>query len=371
MWRIDRRSAQNFDWLLFGLTALLVGLGLGNLMSATHAGAAAGEGLPPEMRRQLFALGVGTVALVVAIAVDYRHLERLAVPLYAATLALLLLTLVAAPVIRGSQGWLVFGPLRIQPSELARIGMMVMLARWFARHPPGHIRSLRDLWKPAAITAAPVALILLQRDMGVAVLTLLVATAFLAFVRVPVRSWVFVGIVGVVALAGLWAFGLEEYQRGRILDVVDPGRDPLASGYQALQSTIAVGSGGLFGKGYMEGTQTQLRFLPTQHTDFVFSVLAEEWGLVGCVVVLGLYTALLLWGLVIARNSKDTFGALLAVGCVSLLFWPAVINIAMVLGLAPVIGVPLPLFSYGGSALLANLATIGLLLNLSMRRYMF
>ena len=153
--------------------------------------------------------------------------------------------------------------------------------------------------------------------------------------------------------------------------MVDPGRDPLSSGYQAIQSTIAVGSGGIFGKGYLEGTQTQLRFLPTQHTDFVFSVLAEEWGLIGSLVVLGLFVALLLWGLVIARNSKDNFGAFLAVGCVGLLFWPAVMNIAMVLGLAPVIGVPMPLFSYGGSALLANLATIGLLLNVSMRRYMF
>jgi rod shape determining protein RodA len=152
---------------------------------------------------------------------------------------------------------------------------------------------------------------------------------------------------------------------------VDPGRDPLASGYQVIQSTIAVGSGGLFGKGWLEGTQTQLRFLPTQHTDFVFSVLAEEWGLLGSLFVLGLFVALLSWGLVIARNSKDNFGALLAVGCVALLFWPACINVAMVLGLAPVIGVPLPLFSYGGSGLLASLATIGLLLNVSMRRYMF
>jgi rod shape determining protein RodA len=205
----------------------------------------------------------------------------------------------------------------------------------------------------------------------VALLTLLVGSSFLAFVRVPVRSWAVVAALAVAALAGLWSYGLKDYQRDRILDVVDPGRDPLSSGYQAIQSTIAVGSGGIFGKGYLEGTQTQLRFLPTQHTDFVFSVLAEEWGLVGSLVVLGLFVALLLWGLVIARNSKDNFGAFLAVGCVALLFWPAVMNVAMVLGLAPVIGVPMPLFSYGGSALVANLATIGLLLNVSMRRYMF
>jgi len=366
--RIDRRSAQNFDWLLLGLAGLLLAIGFGNLLSATHA---TGDAMPAEVRRQLVALGVGGVALVAAVAIDYRRLERLAVPLYAGTLLLLLATLVLAPVIRGSQGWLVLGPLRIQPSELARIGLVLALARWFARNPPGQIRALRDLWKPALLVGAPVGLILLQRDMGVALLTLLVASTYLIFVSIPLRAWMGVALAGAAGFAGLWVYVLKDYQRSRILDFVDPGRDPLASGYQAIQSTIAVGSGGLFGKGYMEGTQTQLRFLPTQHTDFVFSVLAEEWGLVGSALVLGLYAALLLWGLVIARNSKDNFGAFLAVGCVGLLFWPAVINVAMVLGLAPVIGVPLPLFSYGGSALLASLVTVGLLLNVSMRRYMF
>jgi rod shape determining protein RodA len=367
--RIDRRSAQNFDWLLLGLTLLLVGLGLGNLFSATHASAS--DGLAPEMRRQLTALGLGAVALLAVVAIDYRHLERLAVPLYAGTLLLLVATLALAPVIRGSQGWLVFGPLRIQPSELARIGVVVMLARWFARNPPGQIQLLRELWQPALVVALPVGLILLQRDMGVALLTLLVASTYLVFVRIPARAWAGVAAVGLAGLAGLWRFGLKDYQRSRILDFLDPGRDPLASGYQAIQSRIAVGSGGLTGQGYLEGPQTQLQFLPTQHSDFAFSVLAEEWGFMGSLLVLGLFLVLLVWGLLIARNSKDNFGALLAVGCVALLFWPAFINVAMVLGLAPVIGVPFPLFSYGGSGLLASLVTIGFLLNVSMRRYMF
>ena len=148
-------------------------------------------------------------------------------------------------------------------------------------------------------------------------------------------------------------------------------RDPLASGYQAIQSRIAVGSGGIFGQGYTEGTQTQLQFLPTQHSDFAFSVVAEEWGFVGSIVLLGCYLGMLLWGLVVANNSKDGFGAMLAVGVVGMLFWPAAINVAMVLGLAPVIGVPLPLFSYGGSAILSASICMGLLLNVSMRRYVF
>jgi len=259
----------------------------------------------------------------------------------------------------------------LQPSEFAKLGLIFALSRYFYRNPPGETHRLRDLARPALIVALPVTLIVLQRDMGVALLTLLIGSTYLAFVRVPWRAWAGVAVLGIVGLISLWMFGLRPYQQRRILDVIDPGRDPLASGYQAIQSRIAIGSGGLFGSGYLEGTQTQLRFLPTQHTDFAFSVLAEEWGFVGSVVVLLVYLSLLIWGLIIARHSKDGFGAMLAVGVVGVLFWPAALNIAMVLGLAPVIGVPLPLFSYGGSALVTTLVALGLLMNVSMRRYVF
>lgn len=221
------------------------------------------------------------------------------------------------------------------------------------------------------IAAIPVGLIIAQKDMGVALLTMLVALTFLPFIRISGRAWLGIFAAGMVGLVGLWNFGLKSYQQRRILDFLDPERDPLSSGYQAMQSRIAVGAGGLFGSGWMEGTQTQLRFLPTQHTDFIFSVLAEEWGFAGGIITLSLYFTMLLWGLWIARNSKDGFGAMLAVGLVGTLFWPAAINIAMVLGLAPVIGVPLPLFSYGGSALVSAFISLGLLLNISMRRYLF
>ena len=364
---IDRRSIQNFDWVFAGAAAILVCVGLANLYSATHADVG---GLASEMRRQLVVLGVGSLALVVVLAIDYRRLERLAVPIYLATLALLAFTLVVAPVTRGSQSWLVYGPFRLQPSEFAKLALAIAMARFFHRQ-PGGLRRLRDVAVPGLIAALPVGLILLQRDMGVALLTLLVAGTYVPFLRIPRRAWLGIGAAGVAVLAGLWFFALQGYQRSRILDFIDPARDPLASGYQAIQSRIAVGSGGLFGKGWLEGTQTQLRFQPTQHTDFIFSVFAEEWGLVGSGIVLGLYLFMLLWGLWIARNSRDTFGLMLAVGLVGCLFWPAAINVAMVLGLAPVIGVPLPLFSYGGSALLAALISVGLLLNVSMRRYMF
>jgi rod shape determining protein RodA len=366
---IDRRLWQNFDWLLLGITTTLVSLGIVNLISATH-GASSGD-LSPEVHRQLLSTALGVGGLLVAFLFDYRRLERWALPLYFASNLLLASTLVLAPLTRGNASWLVFGPVRLQPSEFAKIGLVLAMAWLFHRHPPQDMRRLRDLWRPALVIALPVGLIVLQKDMGVALLTLLVGATYLPFVRVPWKSWLGVGIAGLAGLVGLWSFVLKDYQRKRVLDFLDPGRDPLASGYQAIQSKIAIGSGGLLGKGYLEGTQTQLRFLPTQHTDFIFSVLAEEWGFIGSAIVLGLYLTLLLWGLVVARRSKDGFGAMLAVGVVGAFFWPALINIAMVLGLAPVIGVTFPLFSYGGSSLIASLICIGLLLNVSMRRFMF
>jgi rod shape determining protein RodA len=369
MARIERRFAQHYEWWLLGLVLGLVGLGIGNLISATHAGA--DRILTPNVVRQLAALVLASGALTVAMVVDYHRLERWAWLLYAGSLGLLVVTLALAPVTRGNQSWLVFGPLRLQPSELAKLGLVLALSRWFHRHPPGEIRRLRDLVRPGLIVAAPVGLIVLARDMGVALLVLLIAATYLLFVRIPLRSWLAVAGTAIAVLAAVWLFVLAPYQKSRILDVANPSRDPLASGYQANQSRIAIGSGGLFGKGYMEGTQTQLRFLPTQHTDFIFSVLAEEWGLVGATCVLGLYLMVLIWGLFIARGSKDRFGSYLAVGVVGILFWPAVINLAMVVGLGPVIGVPLPFFSYGGSALLVALTATGLLLNVSLRRYMF
>ncbi len=365
MFGIDRRLVQNFDWTLLLLVASIVAIGIFNLASATHID----DELTGELRRQLVSLSLGGVALLVAVAVDYRHFERLALPAFGVCVALLAATLVFAPVTRGSQSWLFGG--RLQPSELAKLGLILALARHYCRNPPGEIRRLRDLMRPCMIAAVPVGLIVAQRDMGVALLTLLIGATYISMVRIPWRAWLGVAAVAIAALITLWMFVLAPYQQRRILDVVDPGRDPLASGYQAMQSRIAIGSGGLLGAGYRAGTQTQLRFLPTQHTDFAFSVLAEEWGFVGSIAVLTLYMTLMLWGLRIARSSKDGFGAMLALGIVGTLFWPVVLNIGMVLGIAPVIGVPLPLFSYGGSALVTSLVGLGLLMNISMRRYVF
>ncbi len=284
-------------------------------------------------------------------------------PLYVASLLFALMPVLISPMTRGAQAWLFEG--RGQPSEIAKIGLILALSRYFQRNPPNEITSLTQLGRPLAIIGLPVGVIALQRDTGVALLTLLIGITFLPFVRIPWKAWASIAVAGIAALVSFWLFGLRDYQRTRILDFLDPARDPLASGYQAIQSRIAIGSGGLFGIGWMEGTQTQLRFLPTQHTDFAFSVLAEEWGFLGSALTLSAYLLMLLWGLWVARNAKDAFGSMLAVGVVGTLFWPATINVAMVLGLAPVIGVPLPFFSYGGSSLISAGIAVGLLLSMS------
>ena len=362
---IDRRSVQNFDWTLLALIVLLSAAGLVNLYSATWTP----DGLSLEMRRQLLSLGIGVAVATLCTTIDYRHFERFAAVAFGVVLLAIGITMVVAQNTRGSQSWLFGG--RVQPSELAKVALVLALARYFQRFPPNQTTRLRELVRPGLIIALPVGLILGQHDMGVALLTLLIGGTYLFLVRIPWRSWFAVGVLGVASLVALWTFVLAPYQKERILTVVDPDRDPLASGFQSAQSRIAIGSGGMFGTGYLEGTQAQLRFLPAQHTDFAFSVLAEEWGFAGSCVTLGVYVTLLIWGLVVARSSKDEFGALLAIGVVGCLFWPAVLNIAMVVGLAPVIGVPLPLFSYGGSALVVTFALLGLLMNVSMRRYVF
>lgn len=364
--RVERRRGQHFDWILVGIVVVLMTMGLVNLVSAAASGVEGGSDI---VSRQMIVMGLGVLVMAAVVIIDYRHYDRFAYVLYAGTIGLLLLTLLIAEETRGARAWLFSG--RFQPSEFAKIGLVIALAHYFGRNPPSTIRRLRGLFVPMVIIAIPVGLIVAQKDLGVAVLTLLIGLTLLPLVNVPLRAWFGMALVAAAGLAALWLYGLKGYQQERILGFLDPSRDPLSSGYQQMQSKIAVGSGGLFGTGWQEGTQTQLRFLPTQHTDFAFSVLAEEWGFVGSALMLGVYALMLLWGLLIARTSKDSFGAVLAIGLVGTLLWPAAINIAMVIGLAPVIGVPLPLFSYGGSALLSAAISIGLLLNISMRRYVF
>jgi rod shape determining protein RodA len=369
---MDRRAFHHFDWSLLALIAVIVAIGLVNLFSTTQPLPPPAIGVASEFKTQLAALALGVAGMIAAIVVDYRRLERAAPFLFAVTLLGIAATVLFGVEIRGNKSWLRLGPLSLQPAEFAKLGLVLILARYFHRHPPGEMHRLVDLIAPAILLLLPVGLIVLQHDTGVAVLTLAVGATFFLFVALPWRTWLILGVIAVAGAVGAWEFGLKPYQRARVMSFVGSGGgDALGSDYQAIQSRIAVGSGGLTGQGWLAGPQNRGQFLPTQHSDFAFSVLAEEWGFAGSAILLGLYAGLLLWGLAIAANSKDGFGGMLAVGVVSMLLWPAVINVAMVLGLAPVIGVPMPLVSYGGSQLLANLVALGLLLNVSMRRYVF
>jgi rod shape determining protein RodA len=365
---IDRRLIQNFDWTLLGLALGLVALGIVNLISAAPEQA---HGIPPTAWRQIGWLGFSVVCMAILLVPDYRRLERAAIPFYIVTLGLLAAVLVFAPVVKGSQRWLVLGPFRMQPAELSKLALLIVLARWLHRRANAPELRLRDLVVPAILVAVPVLLVLKEPDLGTALLLVLLAASLLLFSKIRTQSLLWL-TAGAIAMAGsAWTFFLHDYQKRRVLTFLDPERDPLGAAYHAIQSQIAVGSGGMLGKGFLQGSQSQLDFLPEQQTDFVFSVLAEEWGFVGAALVLLLFLALVVRGIVIARASKDQFGSYLAIGVVAFLFWPAAFNVGMVLGLAPVVGVALPLLSYGGSALVTSLMGIALLMNVSMRRYLF
>jgi rod shape determining protein RodA len=244
---IDRRLIQHFDWSLFGMALLLALIGVVNLISAAPESAA--TGLPSTALRQLTFLGVGLLVLLVALIPDYRILERLALPLYLGTLALLAVLLVVGPVINGSQRWLVLGSLRLQPSELAKLALLVLFARILTRRASAPELRLRDLIGPALLAAAPVALVLRQPDLGTAMLLALIAGTFVLFSRIRIRSLLWLGAAGVAAAGSAWFFYLHDYQKERVLTFLDPDRDPLGSAYHAIQSQIAVGSGGWFGMG--------------------------------------------------------------------------------------------------------------------------
>lgn len=356
---------SQIDFGLVALLLLLSSLGLVVLWSASHD---AGGGVDPFAFKQMRWLALGLVAMALAASVDYRHLQARAGILYGALVILLIAVLAAGRVSMGAQRWLALGPLRLQPSEFVKIGIAVMAAHLLSRDQDPPPLGLRQLWLPALATAVPAGLILLQPDLGTALLVAAVAGSTVLFHGVRRNVVAGGAAMGLLAMPAAWAL-LKEYQRQRILTFLDPERDPLGAGYHIIQSKIAVGSGQFLGKGFLMGTQARLQFLPERHTDFIFSVLAEEWGFLGCLGVLALYGLLVLWGLDVAAKARDTFGRLLAVGVTSILFFHVAVNVGMVTGCLPVVGVPLPLFSYGGSSVLTTYLCAGLLLNIRMRRF--
>ena len=362
----DRRLIQNFDWVLLGLVGIICATGIVNLYSAGYN---RGEGTPLYVK-QLYWLAVGLGVMFLTLTYDYRHLEKLSYPMYILSIILLVAVMFGGKMVSGSRRWLPLGPFAFQPAELAKIGIILALSNYFNRRTRLEPMGLKELIVPGVLVMIPVGLIIKQPDLGSGILVALVAASIILFVGVKWRTLAGCGLTLLMLSPVLWHF-LKDYQRQRVLTFLDPGRDPLGAGYHILQSMIAVGSGQFWGKGFLQGTQSQLYFLPEQHTDFVFSVFAEEWGFVGSAVLLLLFTALALWGLSVARDCKERFGHLLAVGVTALIFWQIFINLCMVTGFLPVVGIPLPLFSYGGSSLITTLLGVGFLLNIRMRRYLF
>ena len=366
--QIDRRLISHFDWPLFFLMLTFVFIGVMTIYSANynitekHAG-----GLPS---RQLMWLGLGLIAMLTAIAFDYHYIDRIAYPFYGAIVVLLILVLVVGHSGGGSQRWINLGFFRLQPSEPAKLAIVLMMAKYLQDDEPSKGYRLRDIWVPFALVGPLVLLTLVQPDLGTAIILGIVFLSMLLIGGLRMRSFLCLLGTGLAFLPIGWHF-LKPYQRARILTFLDPDRDPLGAGYHVIQSKIAIGSGRLFGKGYLHGTQNRLDFLPAQHTDFIFAVFSEEWGFVGCLVLLLLYLIMIAYCLRLMQRAKDRFGGLLVFGMVAIFFWHVIINVAMVSGIMPVVGVPLPMVSYGGSALASMMFAIGVMINVSMRRYIF
>jgi len=364
---IDRRLLIHFDWTLLAVAVLIASIGILNLYSISASGETSGAAF---YLKQISWLLIGLLIMIVVAFVEYRYYYDFAYLIHGVALFLLVVVMAFGMITSGAQRWIRIGSLSFQPSEFVKISLVIALAKFFESPPSREGFTLKDLPVPFLVLVIPMGLILKQPDLGTAIILFLILLSILLFVKIRWSSLLILGLTGASILPLFWGF-LKEYQKKRIYTFFDPNLDPLGSGYHIIQSKIAVGSGGIFGKGFMKGTQCKLGFLPEQQTDFIFSVLAEEWGLIGSLLVISLYLILILWGLRIAVTAKDRFGAILAFGVVAMLFWHVFINVGMVVGMMPVVGIPLPLLSYGGSFMVSTLMGVGLLLNVSMRRYLF
>ncbi|MCI0342740.1 MAG: rod shape-determining protein RodA [Planctomycetales bacterium] len=365
------RSARRFAApLVFGPPLVLAAVGLAAVASAAEKSGADGELVTqPYASRQLLWLLAAAVSAAVAATVPYRRLLRLAVPLWAISVLGLAAVLVLGTATNGSRRWMDLGPLRCQPSEIAKLAVVLAVAAALRR--ADRMRPVPMLARVAIVAGLPAALIVVEPDLGTALVVVPVAVAMLVAAGLPWRALAAAGALAAVVAIPAATFGLKDYQRARIRAFLGQGsyseHQQVGEAYQAIQARIAVGSGGWTGRGYGEGTQTHLRFLPFPHTDFIFAVVAEEGGFLAGTAVLALFAALALGGLGAARRSRDGPGRLLAVGATTLLCVQAAVNLAMVVSLGPVTGLPLPFVSYGGSSLVASGAAVGLLLNVSAR----
>lgn len=349
------------SWGLVLLVCVISGIGIAMLYSA------AGGQWDPWAKSQLIRAAPGVVLMLTMALVDIRIWMRAAYFIYAVVFALLIAVEIMGHIGMGAQRWINLGFFVLQPSELMKPALVLALARYFHGLNLEQIGRPIVLIPPLMLVFAPVGLVLLQPNLGTSLLLIMGSGAI--FFAAGVRIWKFLLIIGagLGALPVGWEF-LHDYQKQRVFTFLDPETDPLGAGYNILQSKIALGSGGLFGKGYQMGTQSQLMFLPEKHTDFIFVVLAEEFGMTGALALLGLYCLLLIYGIAISLTSRNQFGRLVGIGLTTAFFLYMFVNVAMVMGLIPVVGIPLPLVSYGGTAMLTLMIGVGLLLSVSVHR---
>ena len=361
---------EDFKWLKWVpllLELLLIGIGMLNLSSAT----AVEDKAMGLWKNQAISIGLGAVITLVLYFPHYSFLSRLAYLVYLGNVGLLLAVLAFGRASLGAKRWISLGGFSLQPSELMKLSMVIFLAKFFENKNTTAGLKLSDLIVPTLFVLIPVGLIIIQPDLGTAMVILLVYGSILIFLRLNAKLLLGLFVAATIALPVVYNYGLKPYQRQRIVTFIDPMSDPKGAGYNSIQSMIAVGSGQIWGKGYKKGTQAHLNFLPEHHTDFIFSVFSEEWGFIGCSVLLLVYALFLMSGLSVAYQSNDKFASLLAFGIVSIFFWHVFVNMGMVMGMLPIVGVPLPFMSYGGSALLTAMSGVAILVNIANKKYMF
>ena len=362
---LDRRSFRNVDFIMIFTTLALLGIGILMIGSATHVNTPSDDRYWFVQRQGLFAV-VNIILILVMLKFDYQVLGSLGNALYAVNLLMLVAVMFIGQSALGAQRWIQVGPFNVQPSEFAKLIMIISLAHLLDSRTE-KMKSIWDLLPIVAFVIIPFLLVLKQPDLGTSLvfLAILLGMVFAA----GIDGKLLLKIIGatIAVMPVFWLF-LKDYQKARLTVFMNPNVDPLGAGYHVIQSKIAIGSGQLFGKGLFNGTQSQLNFLPENHTDFIFAVVGEELGFVGAVIILILYFVLLYRGIKTAQNARDNFGMLLAAGITSMIAFHVLVNVGMTIGIMPVAGIPLPFMSYGVSSLTTNLVSIGILLNIQSRQ---
>ena len=357
--------AQSFDWVLLGLVVAIAGIGIFNLTSVANI-------LDKPLHNvQMMWLGLGALFFAVPCAsIDYRVYERFGNIIYGVGCAVLLLVLIVGTEYNGSRRWINLGFFHMQPSELMKVAIVIFLARYFSQHERREAYNLKRLLPIFGAVGLPMLLIFMEPDLGTALLIGLIAVVMTLCEGVKKRT-ITILLIGAIACAPLAWLGMKDYQKDRVRTFLQLEEDPYGNDWQVKNSVIAVGAGGLTGRGYGQSTQVQKGFVPEPENDFALANWAEEYGFVGVCFLLALYLALLLWGIHIAGSARDRFGMHLAVGITAIIFWQVIVNTAMVVRWAPVVGITLPLISYGGSSMLTMMISIGILMNVSIRRHNF